>query len=430
VTARAKKMAVLGLALLGMYCLAQDLSSLGTGSVYKKDFIADYAMASALTHGVDPYRPLSQLVIDYTGYFPQPFSTYACPHPPFVGLLFAPLTLLQYQHAAFLWMMIELGLLFACCYVLLPKLSIRSSLRNTVFAFLISLTLAPIRDDLILGQLMILLLFLMIIAWRNLRVGRDLKGGIALGLMLAIKIQAWPLLIFLLLSKRWKAVGSAAGSAFAAFFVSGIVIGFDSILGYFSRGGSEVIPIYRNFYTNISVASIGWKLFDGVGTPLNEPVLHAYPLAQSIGLAQALSLILPVLLLVASLRLSIKAKDFDISFGIMTCVSAVINPISWVHYLSLLIIPAVIISQRLAVARTPKLIALGAVLLILFQLPPYELLYFWPPSVIAPPIAGILTLTPLCAVLMLIPLLLRLDSMNQLSTPIVMSPSFSFREAS
>jgi hypothetical protein len=82
--------------------------------------------------------------------------------------------------------------------------------------------------------------------------------------------------------------------------------------------------------------------------------MNAPPIVDAPSLAYYSALILPVMLLTVGVFLATRASTFDASFGIMTCVSLLVAPITWSHYLILALIPMAIVLRRLFALELPK----------------------------------------------------------------------------
>jgi len=102
--------------------------------------------------------------------------------------------------------------------------------------------------------------------------------------------------------------------------------------------------------------------------------LKAPPLFHSDVLAALTSAIIPLCILSLGVLLAMRARDPDIAFGLLVCVSVLIHPIAWDHYLVLLAIPLVIAFRGLAQARTSRReLFIFLALLLTLDIPPTQL---------------------------------------------------------
>ncbi|MHC1697406.1 MAG: glycosyltransferase family 87 protein [Geobacteraceae bacterium] len=348
-----KRMLLIATGVLGILGLAVSLQSLLPQNIYHKDFIQEYLLAKAALNGIYPYTPLPELADRLIGPLPNLIFQHPTPHPPPVILLSLPLGWLTYQHAAIVWFVFELACILVAAYLLLHWAGIRPNLMLAMICSLVLLVWSPFREELIVGQLMTLNLALLIGSWQMLRSGKEIPGGILLGSAIAFKLIAWPLAILLILRKRWGAIGATGTVLVAANGISALLVESQSVADYYLKVGPSVSSLYHSYIRNFSLCSIGWRVFVGTGSPALTG-LNAPPLVEAPSLACYVSLILPVILLTVGLYLATRASTFDASFGIMTCVSLLVAPITWSHYLVLASIPMAIVLRRLFALDLPK----------------------------------------------------------------------------
>lgn len=179
------------------------------------------------------------------------------------------------------------------------------------------------------GQLMSLLLILMVATWRALRSGNNIKGGGFLGCLIALKFIAWPVFIFLAIRRNWGAVIMAGVVTVSANLGAALLMGFDRILYYYLKVSAIVSPLYKAHEANFSMWTVGWRVFQGTGSPVLLG-LEAPPLVASPVMAHFISWAIPLGLIGVGLTLALRARSFDTSFGIPVRVSILVNPVAWV----------------------------------------------------------------------------------------------------
>jgi hypothetical protein len=208
-------------------------------------------------------------------------------------------------------------------------------------------------EELGLGQLMVLQLLLLVGVWRAWRSGRMALAALLLGLALALKLIAWPLILSLLIQRQRRAALIAATTLTCANLAAATIVGTNAVVNYYTAVGAWVGGIYRADWGNFALASIGWRFFDGTGSGLfggrQTPPLIDLP---------ALALPVAVLLvggwLVGGLRLAARAKTFDGAFSLTICTSVLASPLAWCHYLILLAIPLMIAARRVITLGFPR----------------------------------------------------------------------------
>jgi hypothetical protein len=410
------------LALSGLFYLLAAAGSLALPRAYYKDFLSPYLLGSAILRGLNPYLPLPDLAEGFLRLPDDVAFFHASPHPPTVALLSAPFALLPYQQAASVWFVLEVVGLALVVRWLLREFRPGSSLPLVGLVVLLLLSWSPFWTELVVGQLMILLLVLLTAAWLALRADRSAWGGALLGLMVAVKLIAWPIVLWLALQRNWRAVAAASAPVLATHALAAPLIGWETIVDYYLRIGPSVGVLYRAESSNMSVFSLGWRLFSGTGSGQWVGLL-ATPLVSWPAAAHSAALLVPAALLLLGLALALRARSFDAAFGLLVCVSAVAAPVAWAYYLVLLTLPVVFVLERLAALGWPRReTGFLAVIAAAFYVSPPQLhqiallLAGEAPDVrtatVIPFLPSLVTLLPLVAVLALLALIWHLDRID------------------
>ncbi len=336
-----RRVAVALVFLLGVAELKVPVQSLVVPYVYLKDFLQEWLLARAFVEGVDPYLPIPELADRFLGPLPvHLIFPHPTPHPPTAGLLFLPIGFLSYPSAAALWVVLELICLVASVYLLGRIGNLRLGWGMMLVISATSLVWYPVVLDLALGQLMLPLLLLLSGAYYALLSGQRAAGGALLGISLLVKPIAWPVLLVFLVRREWRSLVAVLSTVLLGYGVAAWAIGANVVLVYLT----QVLPTVTRFYQanpyNISAWTVGWRLFDGTDAGI-LPGISAPPLVQSAPAAAVVSALLPALILLASLVTVWRQRSEARSLGLMICVSIMVSPISWNHYLLLTAIPAV-----------------------------------------------------------------------------------------
>lgn len=339
---------VIGIAVLyGLYCAFTAIQWLSSPLVYNKDILQGYLMALAIPDGVNPFMPVLSLAERYLGDLPVSMFDHPTPHPPTLGLLLYPLGGLPYTVAATVWLALELLCMGAAVHLLVRTGSTRSNVRVTLVVTIASIGWFPVMQDLQRGQLSILILLLLTAAWAAQRKGNSLVAGALIGLSLVVKPLVWPVLLLLALRWEWRSLLGAALAVVPFYGLAAAVMGISPLMYYFSFVLPTVTAFYQNFAWNHSLWTIGYRLFnytDGITVA---------PLLKSPGAAIATSVLIPALVLAATCLLTRRKIGLDWAMGAMLCVSTVVNPIAWPHYLVLTLIPATQVFKWLAARDFP-----------------------------------------------------------------------------
>ncbi len=318
----------------------QPVASLQRPVLYgMKDFLQDYDLARAIIQHMDPYLPISALAQRVLGVTLSPPLLLPTPHPPTLGLLLLPITVLDYPAAAALWLVFETACLVISIYLLGRNVGVRLGILATLVIATIAVAWFPVSHELVLGQLTLPILLLLVAAERLLQSGRRTVGGALIGLSILLKPIAWPVLLIFVVRRSWRPLAGALPTILAGAAAAVAAIGFGGVFAYATQVLPSVARAYHAADRNISLWTVGWRVFEGMGSPV-MPEMSAPPLIQSPVAASVVSAGLPVVILVAAL-VAIRKRSEATSFGLMLCVAVLISPISWIQDLILVLIPVV-----------------------------------------------------------------------------------------
>src|SRR6266403_1203243 len=175
----------------------------------------------------DYYRPeVFQIQVVSPAAADLPFN-----HLAYESLLYAPLSIFKYRTAYALFFGINLGILAGSFWVLRRYLS---SLRElwTPLPIAIFACFLPVTFALVHGQDSIILLALMISAAVMVDRGKDLRGGILLGLTLFKFQYALPIVLLFIVWRRWRFISGFALSAAVVISVSLWITGLGGFVTY------------------------------------------------------------------------------------------------------------------------------------------------------------------------------------------------------
>jgi len=352
----------------GMGCLVtvlQLIHYLFSEFLYRKDFPQFYLMGHALREGANLYAPLHDLAAKFDPQMTDWIKVSA--YPPIVAVIGLPFSYLPYFWSTVSWMIFELGCLVAAVVLIVRHFGGRSAGTPVLVVVCVFINWRPIFLELYQGQLMIPILLLLTLCWLALKAGKDVKAGILLGIVISIKLYAWPLALFLLIRGRWR----APVAAFVVFIAANALmvgwVGSSTVMDYYFRVGRSVLEAYKLDPYNFSAWCVGLR---------------------SLGLAGAVIMSASVLLW--SLFLALRSKDFDSGFMIMLAAATILQPISWVHYLVTLLPAFCLIADRREFRTSDVVLSGVLILLILFGF--HDLAYTYPAIVTWPPFVFIIGL--------------------------------------
>jgi hypothetical protein len=255
--------------------------------------------------------PEAVRVLHWSNPFPPAHSDFAeGPNQVFpiaAALLVAPLTALSAPWAAGMAVVILLALIAATLWVL--------DVRDWRVYGIVALwgpSLAALQS----GNLTIVLALLVALAWRWRE--RRWAPGVAIGVAVALKLFLWPLLVWLIAIRRYRAAASGA----AIGVVGGLLL---------------VLPF-------ISIADYA-RLLNGMGNVFGP---RSYNVVGLLQLSHAASMHTAVLVAdfigLAVLLFAYRRRSLSLALA----ASLLLSPIVWTHYFELLIVPVAVRWPRLA----------------------------------------------------------------------------------
>jgi hypothetical protein len=340
--------------LAGLVCLTQGpkfISELRPARDRWTDFFQEWASARNYACGLPIYSDHQFAVERHLGYYddaPLPNVHRAAyfikvnAHPPTAILLALPLASLDYPDAVLVWNLVSLGALFVSLWLVARALAIPLSVWSVPPLIVLLLLCNPFREQVYWGQLNLILLLLLTGTWICHRSNRPIAAGILLGLAAAIKLFPAFLFLFFLLRRQWKTLAAGMLSCLAVVAVAAAVLGMNNYWVYVH----EVIPqlaVFRSGLDNASLPSFWTKLFNPSGTRV-EPLWINPTLAQ-VGTWLSCGLVVAVL---AWLTLCEEdAEGEDRAFALTVTAMLLVSPITWNHYLLLLLVPLAVAWTRL-----------------------------------------------------------------------------------
>lgn len=274
-----------------------------------RNALQDYGIfrtaAIAVTHGRSPYVAATPAALAH-------FNTFV--YPPVSALLFAPFAELPSEAGRVL---VTVGALVAMVGAL--RLLHVADWR----CYGVALASTPAINSLALGALTSFLLLGAAAAWRY----RDRVATVAVvvALTAVLKLFLWPLVIWLVATRRWRSAAACAGAAIVLLLGSWAIIGFAGLRSY---------PTLLHVLEQIE-APVSYSIVALVG--VSGGVATAITVALSVALA-------------AGIVLAARASDGDRRAFALAVIGALLaTPLLWLHYLLLLYVPIALYRPRLSV---------------------------------------------------------------------------------
>jgi hypothetical protein len=280
---------------------------------------------SAVLHGRSPYPPADAHLL---------FSLqHAFVTPPPLAVLGAPFSLLPFVPAVVLWDLLGVSA-FVGALALLDVRDLR--------IYALSLSSFPLYDSLTNSQPDGLFVLAAALAWRY----RDSwPAGVGVGVLIAAKLVAAPLLLWLLVTRRIRSFTVACASTAILLAGSWALIGFKGLSGYpkLLAADAHAFETWSNSYSVLK--ALNW-----------------------LGVSESASRWLALLVAGAVATIVVRrARGSDLGwFTAMLTLGLLASPIVWPHYLLLLYVPLAI-SRKTSLASW--LVAAYAFWIIFFFLP-------------------------------------------------------------
>jgi hypothetical protein len=235
-------------------------------------------------------------------------------YPPPVALLVAPLALLSQETAE----LVVLALLGVTASATLAIAGVRDW-RVYGIAFLWPSTLSALQT----GNVTLLLALAAAVAWRF----RDRRwvSGASIGLALALKFILWPLLVWLVVTRRYGGAAVSLATGVLVLLGTWAALGFSGLGDYvdIARGVQDIVE--GDAYTIYVVAM-------DAGAPS--------PLARALWLAVGIALLAGVVALA-------RRGDESGAFALAIAATLALSPIVWLHYFALVLVALAVVQPRL-----------------------------------------------------------------------------------
>jgi alpha-1,2-mannosyltransferase len=349
-------------ALRAVVLLIATLSAYETFRLYLFHFLGfwptdlpSYHYASlALRHGLDPYVLANLAVPDKQVVFPYVY-------PPLLALLWTPLTYLPIEDVSAIWQILSLVAVAASlvlCIRLAHPISAGARAAALVAALLLPLGL-PSSVAAHHGAISTVFVFLLLLFFERLQRGRDRTAGVVLAIACGIKVLPVLLLPYLVLKRRWRVLIAAAAAGAFLLTVSVLIVGW---------------RIHWEFLTQIA-PQIGYAAhsslgFDAVYYPENQSLngflSRLFCPGGGCGIAIAIACLaaaLPV-----AWRVGRRREIDGAELALVSLVLLIVSPITWIHHLVLLHLPAIVLAVFVADGRwRPRAWWLAAAALVAIQ---------------------------------------------------------------
>lgn len=243
-------------------------------------------------------------------------------YPPLLAIVAIPLAALPVAPAVLIWTLLSAGAIAAALWLL--------GVRDwRVYG--LSVLLAGTRDAIAAGTVGPLLVLGAAIAWRY-RDRRPALAGAGVGLAIALKLFVWPLLLWLVVTRRARTALLAVVIGGGAALASWAVIGFDGLTDY-----PDLLRRLSDLEADQSYSMYAVGRAVGLASPL------------AVGFSLAVGAIFLAVMVWTARDVAIPAAERDrLALTAAIAASLALTPILWIHYLVLLIVPLALARPRIA----------------------------------------------------------------------------------
>lgn len=309
-----------------------------TAADFSAFFVAGKLVTAGRTHEL--YDLSAQAALHLNEHFrqvPLPFN-----HPPYESLLYAPLSLLPYLTSYTVWDLFGVLLLAWMAWRLRPWLDALPGMSSPLI-FVLALVYWPNMMALLQGQDSIVLAALFTEAFVALKLGREGKSGVLLGLGLFKPHLILPLIACFALNRQWKLIKSFTMTAAALVAVSVAMIGTAGVHGYLNLLASlGQMPLAK--YTN-------------PGPMPNVRGLLVHLLALSPELMRLAIFIISVMVFFAALRIlpgENRGEKFNLFFSCAAAMTYVLGYHSYVHDMAIMFPGLLLAVNATAKQQSPR----------------------------------------------------------------------------
>jgi hypothetical protein len=170
------------------------------------DFAHYYTYAVVVRLGQNPFDPQAVSQVDALLAIRRAGS--AANYPPLFYLLMQPWVLVPFRGAVILWLLASQACLFGALALCVRRFGPPTAAGVAALLF-VSLNYQPLVENLALGQINVVLLFLVTLAWWGLRAGRPWIAAASVALCPFIKVQFGLLLLLLWWMRQRRILGRA-----------------------------------------------------------------------------------------------------------------------------------------------------------------------------------------------------------------------------
>jgi hypothetical protein len=237
-------------------------------------------------------------------------------YPALAAVLLAPFALMGHSLADHVYMV--------ACLLMVPGTLWLGGMRDwRVYG--IALLWLPVIVGWQGGNVSIPLALLSVLAWRWR--GRPLRAGVVVAIAISVKPFIWPLALWLIATRRWRAAGWALASGLTINLLAWAIVGFNRIDTFLRLSAKLVSSQWRTGYGILAVA---------------------HHLGAGRGVGELILLVVSSVVAMALLHSGLVKHGDRRPMVLAVALALVASPLVWSHYFVLLLLPLVVYRPRLS----------------------------------------------------------------------------------
>ncbi len=283
-------------------------------------------------------------------------------YPPLFAIAVAPLFVLPFETAKVVWLSLNVASLLGAVALLLNvlrPLPVSRLLTCTIVVTGLLVATRPVRVAFAVGQVDVMLTFLVVLALAAFVRHRDARAGVALGLAIAVKPFLGLLALFWLWKGAWRA--AMVSWALAVVLIVGplFVLGFGTTVDWMNAMAYVSSPAYATSPANQSPS--GFLLRSFTANPFTESIIDA-PVLVPVLRAALIVGVMAVLVRLVSRSRALAPPTLALEFGLAVVAMLLVSPQAQTNHFVILLVPLMVVGTILAreqPTRPVRLLALG-----------------------------------------------------------------------
>jgi hypothetical protein len=323
------------------------------------DFYKFYSSAKLFWSGENIYKliPITnpfREIIDLVTKSGKVVNLHPNLNSPFHTLCMSLFGLLDFHTAFMVWSLFSL-----CCGLAAIALFYKQLVNNNINlvylmnVWVIFLLYYPTWINFSFGQFSFVLLFLIAIAWKTSKMGKDFAAGIILGLATALKLFFGIFIILFIFYRRWRLILCLLGTFMVCNILSIVIFTLPTFKDFLSL--LQNMPWYGGSW-NASFMGFFTRIFGG---SMNIPLFNLPWLARTLSVLLSIALIGWMIWLARPQADGLESDRFDLVFSLALVLMLLVSPYGWLYYFPILILPMVVawrVSEKYHLGNIYKII--------------------------------------------------------------------------